>query len=77
MTVETQQLPKIELLFTPSEVTKLGWDGFGQVVGIMVGIVPTWMWIVFVLILLVFGDKLIPLIARYGFRFVTRSSLLD
>tara|TARA_R110002072_G_scaffold295396_1_gene466333 strand:+ start:10680 stop:10913 length:234 start_codon:yes stop_codon:yes gene_type:complete len=77
MTIEPQQLPEIELLFTPAEVTRLGWDGFGQIVGIMFGMIPVWMWLGIPIILVLFGEKIIPLILRWAWRYLTRSSLLS
>jgi len=76
MTIEPQQLPEIELLFTPAEVARFGWDGFGQVVGIMVGMIPAWMWLGILVIFVIFGEKLIPMMLRWAWRYLTRSSLL-
>tara|TARA_A100000171_G_scaffold53042_1_gene75754 strand:+ start:9740 stop:9973 length:234 start_codon:yes stop_codon:yes gene_type:complete len=67
---------EVQLPFTPREIVQLGWDGFGLVLLEVIKQVPAWAWFLLVVFFVIYAERLVPMLSRWLWRYLTRSSLL-
>lgn len=68
---------EVQLPITPREIVQLGWDGFDLVLLEVIKQVPVWAWLLLVVFLVINAERLIPMLSRWLWRYLTRSSLLE
>lgn len=72
-----QELSQITLPLSRGEILRHGWDGFGSILWHIAQQMPLWVWLAFCVLLLLSADRLAPVLFRWCWRYLTRSSLLD